>query len=278
MARIIAIANNKGGCGKTTTAANVAAALRLRGRDVLIIDADGQANLTAYLGVSNPAPGCTTFDALKAPITPFIEPLRVLDAAPYNGTNPEETPAGVLDVLPAVPDLSAIEAGLVTEADRLTRFRTVADKYRTRYDCIIIDTPPAVGTLTVGALFAADAVIITVQPEFLAVQGLLSLSRAIDTLNENGANIVETRVLFTRYDRRKGLHRLTVEQVEAAGFRSYRTKIRDNVALGEAPAAGLDIFRYAPRSNGAADYSALADEIQERRPIKHVKHYNRKQQ
>lgn len=278
MARIIAIANNKGGCGKTTTAANVAAALRLRGRDVLIIDADGQANLTAYLGVSNPAPGSTTFDALKAPITPFIEPLRVLDAAPYNGTNPEETPAGVLDVLPAVADLSAIEAGLVTEADRLTRFRTVADKYRTRYDCIIIDTPPAVGTLTVGALFAADAVIIAVQPEYLAVQGLLSLSRAIDTLNANGANIEETRVLFTRYDKRKGLHRLTVEQVEAAGFRSYRTKIRDNVALGEAPAAGLDIFRYAPRSNGAADYAALADEIQERRPIKHVKHYNRKKQ
>lgn len=271
MARIIAIANNKGGCGKTTTAANVAAALRLGGLDVLIIDADGQANLTAYLGVSNPAPGFSTFDALKAPITPFIEPLRVLDAEPGTGA------AGVLDVLPAVPDLSAIEAGLVTEADRLTRFRTVADKYRTRYDCIIIDTPPAVGTLTVGALFAADAVIIAVQPEYLAVQGLLSLSRAIDTLNANGANIRETRVLFTRYDKRKGLHRLTVEQVEAAGFRSYRTKIRDNVALGEAPAAGLDIFRYAPRSNGAADYRALADEIQERRPIKHVKHNNSKQ-
>ena len=273
MARIIAIANNKGGCGKTTTAANVAAALRLRGCDVLIIDADGQANLTAYLGVSNPAPGCTTFDALKAPTTPFIEPLRVLDA----GT-PDGSPAGVLAVLPAVPDLSAVEAGLVTEADRLTRFRTVADKYRPRYDCIIIDTPPAVGTLTVGALYAADAVIITVQPEFLAVQGLLSLSRAIDTLNANGANIEETRVLFTQYDKRKGLHRLTVEQVEAAGFRVFRTKIRDNVALGEAPAAGLDIFRYAARSNGAADYAALADEIQERRPIKHTRHTNKKHQ
>lgn len=265
MARTIAIANNKGGCGKTTTAANVAAALRLRGRDVLVIDADGQANLTAYLGVSNHAPGCTTFDAMRAPTTPFVEPVRVLDAAPANGSNP--APAGVLDVLPAVPDLSAVEAGLVGEPDRLTRFRTVADKYRTRYDCIIIDTPPAVGTLTVGALYAADAVIITVQPEFLAVQGLLSLTRAIDTLNANGANIDETRVLFTRYDRRKGLHRLTVEQVEAAGFRSYRTRIRDNVALGEAPAAGVDIFRYAPRSYGATDYGALADEIQASRPL-----------
>ena len=263
MARIIAIANNKGGCGKTTTAANVGAALRLRGRDVLIIDADGQANLTACLGVS-PAPvGCTTFDALKTPTTPFIEPVRVLDAAPG---------CGVLDVLPAVADLAAIEAGLVTEADRLTRFRTVADKYRARYDCILIDTPPAVGMLTISALFAADAVIIAVQPQYLAVQGLISLNGIIDKLNAGGATIAETRVLFTQFDKRKGLHRLTVQQVDAAGFRVFRTKIRDNVALGEAPAVGLDIFRYAPRSNGAADYAALADEIQERRPIAHVKH------
>jgi len=273
MARIIAIANNKGGCGKTTTAANLAAALRLRGRDVLIIDADGQANLTACLGVS-PAPvGRTTFDALKASTTPFIEPLRVLDAEP---AGPEhKTPAGVLDVLPAVADLSAVEAGLVTEADRLTRFRTVADKYRGRYDCIIIDTPPAVGLLTISALYAADAVIIAVQPQYLAVQGLISLTRIIDTLNDGGAGIQETRVLFTQYDKRKGLHRLTVEQVEAAGFPSYRTKIRDNVALGEAPAAGVDIFRYSPRSKGADDYAALADEIQAAAPIPHTKHTNK---
>ena len=189
--------------------------------------------------------------------------MRVLDAAPG---------CGVLDVLPAVADLAAIEAGLVTEADRLTRFRTVADKYRARYDCILIDTPPAVGMLTISALFAADAVIIAVQPQYLAVQGLISLNGIIDKLNAGGATIAETRVLFTQFDKRKGLHRLTVQQVDAAGFRVFRTKIRDNVALGEAPAVGLDIFRYAPRSNGAADYAALADEIQERRPIAHVKH------
>lgn len=272
MARIIAIANNKGGCGKTTTAANLAAALRLRGRDVLIIDADGQANLTACLGVSPVPVGRSTFDALKTSTTPFIEPVRVLEAGEKHPENPEYTPAGVLDVLPAVPDLAAIEAGLVNEPDRLTRFRTVADKYRTRYDCIIIDTPPAVGMLTISALFAADAVIIAVQPQYLAVQGLISLNGIIDKLTDAGADISETRVLFTQYDKRKGLHRLTVQQVEAAGFRVFRTKIRDNVALGEAPAAGVDIFQYAPRSNGAADYAALADEIQERRPITHVNH------
>lgn len=265
MARIIAIANNKGGCGKTTTAANFAAALRNQGRDVLIIDADGQANLTAYLGVSPVPPGGSTFDALKAPQTPYITPVRVLDPDAGKG-------AGVLDVLPAVADLSAVEAGLVTEADRLTRFKSVADKYRPRYDCIIIDTPPAVGMLTISALFAADAVIITVQPQYLPVQGLISLTGTVDRLNAGGADIRETRVLFTQYDRRKGLHRVTAEQVEAAGFPVFKTKIRDNVALGEAPAVGLDIFRYAPKSNGAADYAALCTEYLEARPIKHIKH------
>lgn len=265
MARIIAIANNKGGCGKTATAANVGAALRLRGCDVLIVDADGQANLTACLGVAPVPPGRTTFDALKTAKTPLIEPVRVLDAD-------TDTRAGVLDVLPAVADLSAVEAGLVNEADRLTRFAAFLEQYRTRYDAIIIDTPPAVGLLTLSALRAADAVIITVQPQYLAVQGLISLTGIIERLNAGGAFIVDTRVLFTQYDKRKGLHRLTVEQVEAAGFAVFRTKIRDNVALGEAPAVGVDIFRYAPRSNGAADYNALADEIQARQPIKHTKH------
>ncbi len=255
MNRVLAIANNKGGCGKTTTAANVGAALRLRGRNVLLIDADGQANLTACLGISPAPEGRTTFDALKTSTAPIIEPVRVLE--PGEGS-------GVLDVLPAVPDLAAIEAGLVTEADRLTRFRSVVERYRPRYDCIIIDTPPAVGMLTISALYAADAVIIAVQPQYLAVQGLISLTGIISKLNAGGARIEETRVLFTQYDRRKGLHRLTVEQVEAAGFQVFRTKIRDNVALGEAPAAGVDIFRYAPRSNGAADYWALCDEIQGR--------------
>ena len=263
MARIIAIANNKGGCGKTTTAANLAAALRETGRDVLAVDADAQTNLTAYLGVTAPRPGGTTFDALKAPITPYIEPARVLE--PCDG-------AGVLDVLPGAPDLAAVEAGLVTEADRLTRFRDVLDKYRARYDFVIVDTPPAVGMLTVSALFAADAAIITVQPEYLAVQGLLSLNGAIDRLNAGGARIGETRVLFTRFDKRKGLHRLTAEQVTAAGFPVFATRIRDNVALGEAPAAGLDIFRYAPKSNGAADYAALCSEYLKAQPLKHTNH------
>ena len=260
-ARIIAIANNKGGCGKTTTAVNLAAALSSAGRDVLCVDVDAQANLTACFGIRTAA--ASTFDALKAPRAPFIEPVRVRE--PGHGS-------GRLDVLPASADLAAVEAALVESPDRLQRFARFVEQYRARYDCIIIDTPPAVGVLTIGALYASDETIITTQPQFLAVQGLMKLRDAVDKLNAAGASIGTVRVLFTQYDRRKGLHRETVERVEAAGFRVFSTKIRDNVALGEAPAAGLDIFQYAPRSNGAADYAALLNEYQSRGGISHTKH------
>lgn len=260
-ARIITFANNKGGCGKTTTAVNFAAALRGSGRDVLAVDMDGQANLTACFGI--PTGGASMFDALKDPAAPPIVPVRVMN--PADG-------AGVLDVLPASADLSAVEAGLVSEPDRLTRLRAYLEPYRGKYDCIIIDTPPAVGLLTIGALFASDETIITTQPQPLAVRGIISLRDAVETLNRGGARVGSVRVLFCQFDRRKALHRITAEQVQAAGFDVFRTKIRDNVALGEASGVGLDVFRYAPKSNGAADYAAFLDEYQSTKPIKHTKH------
>ena len=263
MARVYTIANNKGGCGKTATAVNLAAALRLRGFDVLCIDADAQANLTACLGVEATA-GRTMFDALKQRNAAYIDPVRVL--------NPEGRTVGRLDVLPSTRDLSAVEVGLAQERDRLTRFRTFVDKYRDQYDVVFIDTPPALGLLTLSALYASDGVIITVQPQYLAVQGLISLRDTVENLKANGAAILTERVLFTQYDGRKGLHRLTVEQVTAAGFPVFRTIIRDNVALGEAPATGTDIFRYNRRSRGAVDYAALADELKETDKLKHYKH------
>lgn len=263
MARVITIANNKGGCGKTCTAVNLAAALRLRGFDVLCIDADGQANLTASFGVEARA-GRTMYDALKQHGAPYIAPVRVLP--------PEGRGVGFLDVLPATRDLSAVEVGLAQERDRLTRLRTFVDQYRDGYDVIFIDTPPALGFLTLSALYASDGVIITVQPQYLAVQGLVSLRGTIENLKANGAAIVSDRVLFTQYDGRKGLHRLTVEQVTAAGVPVFGTMIRDNVALGEAPATGTDIFRYNRRSRGAEDYAALAGELVTVERLKHYKH------
>lgn len=263
MARIYTVANNKGGCGKTATAVNLAAALRLRGFDALCIDLDAQANLTACLRVEVTA-GRTMFDALKQRGAAYISPVRVL--------NPEGRTVGALDVLPATRDLSAVEVGLAQERDRLTRVRTYVDRYRDAYDVILIDTPPALGLLTISALYAADGVIMAVQPQYLAVQGLLSLRDTVANLNANGAAILTERVLFTQYDGRKGLHRLTVEQVAAAGVPMFNTIIRDNVALGEAPATGTDIFTYNRRSRGAADYAALADELIATDKLKHYKH------
>jgi len=263
MARVYSVSNNKGGCGKTATAVNLGAALRLQGFDVLCIDADAQANLTACFGVEATA-GRTMFDALKQRGAAYIEPVRVL--------NPEGRAVGCLDVLPSTRDLSAVEVGLAQERDRLTRFRSFVDRYRDRYDVVIIDTPPALGFLTLSALYASDAAIIAVEPQYLAVQGLLSLRETVENLRANGAAILSERVLFTRYDGRKGLHRLTVEQVAAAGFPVFRTIIRDNVALGEAPANGTDIFRYNRRSRGAQDYAALADELKTTDKLKHYKH------
>lgn len=260
MARIIAITNNKGGCGKTTTAVNLSAALRLQGYDVLAVDVDAQANLTGCLRVSAQE---TTADALADTSTPYINPVRVL--------SPEGT-AGVLDVLPSCRDLMAVEIDLTNKPDRFTRLTGVIDKYRDKYDFIIIDTPPASGVLTISALFAADEYIITVKPEYLDVQGLLTIQQTITQVEGAKGVIMAGCVLFTQYDKRKTLHTLTAEQVEASGIKTYKTRIRSNVALGEAPATGTDIFRYNRRSNGAQDYAAFTAEYLKGVKVKHTKH------
>lgn len=261
MARIITIANNKGGVGKTTTAVNIGAALRLRGYDVLIIDYDGQANVTDTLRV--PTSGGTTYDALRKRTTPYIQPARVLSS--------EGRGVGVLDVLPSCNDLSALETELANQPDRVTRFATLADKYRDKYDVVIVDTPPTLGLLTISALYAADDIIVTVQPQYLAVKGLVTLDATIGTVAGNRGVKIPTFIVFTQFDRRKGLHRLTVEQVEGAGFTTFDTKIRENVSLGEAPAVGVDIFRYNARSNGAQDYDALTSEYLNKRRLPHTR-------
>ena len=264
MARVTVITNNKGGVAKTTTAVNLAAALRGCGFDVLCIDLDGQRNLTDTLGVDTSTAKGTTFDTLKEPITPYVQPVRV---RPSEGKG-----VGVLDVLPATRDLFALEAIIANAADRVTRFGTVVDKYRDKYDVIIIDTPPTMGLLSISALYAADNAVIPTNPDFLSSRGLVSLNDTVQGINANRKNApLDYRVLFCKVDRRKGLHRLTVEQVRAA-FPTFDTVIRDNVALGEAPAAITDIFQYAPRSYGAQDYKAFADEYVKAYRLRHLNH------
>ena len=261
MGKIIAIANNKGGVGKTTTAVNFAAALRLRGYDVLLIDCDGQCNLTETLRV--PSDGGNLYDTLRNP-THTIKPVRLLSV---------ERGAGVLDALPASPDLSALDSELSKAPDRVTRLAGIVERYRDGYDVIVIDTPPTLGLLSVSALYASDAAILTLQPHYLAVQGLVTLSDTIRTIGANRGRALPFSILFTQADNRKSLHRLVIEQVNASGYDVHAATIRENIALAEAPATGTDIFRYKPNSNGARDYTAFCVEYLKRnKDIKHTKH------
>lgn len=263
MARVTVITNNKGGVAKTTTAVNLATALRLQGFDVLCIDMDGQRNLTDTFGVDTSTAQGTTYATLKDRTTPYVQPVRVL---------PSGKGVGVLDVLPSERDMFAGEVMLANAPDRVTRFGTVVDKYRERYDVILIDTTPTIGLLSISALYASDNAVITTNPDVLASRGLLSVKDIIQGVNDNRKFApLDYRVLVCKYDRRKSLHRLTAEGIRKA-FPTFNTLIRDNVALAEAPAQQTDIFRYAPRSYGAQDYTAFATEFVKAYKIRHVKH------
>lgn len=261
MAKVITIANNKGGVGKTTTAVNFAAALRLRGYDVLLIDYDGQRNLSEALRV--PTTGGTIYDAMTDP-RHHVAPVRLLSV---------EQGVGVLDAVPASRDLSALETELAKASDRVTRLSGIVERWREQYDVILMDTPPALGLLSVSALYACDAAIVTTQPNYLAVRGLVQLDETIKTVATNRGRALPFSILFTQADSRKSLHRLIIEQVTGSGFDVLKSTIRDNIALAEAPVTGADIFRYKPRSNGARDYEAMAGEyLRRNKDVKHTRH------
>ena len=263
MARVTVITNNKGGVAKTTTAVNLAAALRGCGFDVLCIDMDGQCNLTDTLGVDASNAQGTTYTALKEKNAPYIKPVRVL---------PSGKGVGVLDVLPSERDMFAAEVMLANEPDRVTRFGNVVKQYRDEYDVILIDTTPTIGLLSISALYAADNAVITTNPDVLASRGLLSVRGIIADVNTNRTGApLDCRVLLCKYDKRKSLHRLTAERIREA-FPTFHTVIRDNVALAEAPAAQTAIFQYAPRSYGAQDYTAFATEFVKAYGLRHVSH------
>lgn len=249
MAKVITICCNKGGTGKTTTAINTAAALRYRGFNVLVVDFDGQANATDIMGIV-PADGRTIYAAMGKR-TPWVEPVRVMEADTVNG---------VLDVLPSCPDLSALEAELSKEPDRVTRFTAVVDRYREKYDYIIIDTPPLMGLLLISSLYAADGVIIPMSPEYLDLRGVVRLIDGISSANAYRAEPLAFRILFTKVDTRKGLHKTIIDQT-AAKYPTFSTIIRNNITIAEAQAAQTLVFEYAPKSNGTRDYLALAEEL-----------------
>jgi len=244
MSKVISISNHKGGVGKTTSTINIGAGLVLLGKRVLLIDLDPQANLSLSLGIESPER--TIYGALRGEYK--LDPINVI-----NG----------LDVIPSTLDLSGAELELSGEAGREYILRELIEPLREEYDYILIDSPPSLGLLTINGFTASNEVFIPLQSEFLALRGLAKLVEVIEKINKRlNKQLRVGGVFITQYDSRKILARDVVTTIEAH-FKDqvFNTKIRDNVALAEAPAQGLDIFRYNPKSSGAEDYLALCKEI-----------------
>ena len=244
----LALYNLKGGVGKTTSAINIGAGLNKLGKKVLLIDLDPQANLTQSLGLVNQQKNI--YGALKGDYQ--LEPIVVLPG---------------LDVIPSTLDLSGAEIELSSEPGREYILKELIENIRSSYDYIIIDSPPSLGLLTINSFTAADEIIIPLQAQFLAMQGLAKLVEVVEKIKSRlNKGLKIGGVFITQYDGRKVLNRDVLETINEH-FKSevFRTKIRDNIALAEAPAQGLDIFRYNLRSNGAEDYMELAKEIIQRK-------------
>jgi chromosome partitioning protein len=248
MNKIISISNHKGGVGKTTSTLNIGAGLQGLGKRVLLVDLDPQANLTQSLGITEPPR--TIYGALRGEYKP--QPIPVL--------------AG-LDIVASTLDLSGAEVELSGEAGREYILKELLDPLRASYDYILIDSPPSLGLLTINGFTASDRVFIPLQAQYLALQGLTKLLEVVDKIKKRLNKELEVGGVFiTQYDSRKVLNRDVVATIEAH-FKDkvFSTRIRDNIALAEAPAQGLDIFRYQPNSYGAQDYRALCNEILNRK-------------
>ena len=249
MNRIIAITNQKGGVGKTTTSVNFAASLAETGRRVLLVDLDAQGNATMGSGVDKHELEQTGYDVL-------------LEQAPLHDVILRATTAGY-DLLPGNADLTAAEVELMEQEDRERRLRRVLSAVLDDYDYVLIDCPPSLNMLTVNALAAAHSVLIPIQCEYYALEGLSALLDTIDQVRAaiNPGLEIEG-LLRTMYDARNNLATDVSAQLQAHfGGRLYRTIIPRNVRLAEAPSHGLPVLRYDRTSRGALAYLALAGEF-----------------
>lgn len=249
MARIYALANQKGGVGKTTTAVSLGAYLANRGKRVLLVDLDPQANATSSLGIDKNELERSIYDVLISSVP--VDTVLVV------------TSQRGLDLLPSAPALAGADVELVEIPGRESRLAKALAAVNSRYDFIIIDTPPSLGLLTVNALVASDGVVIPVQCEYLPLEGLAQLVQTIELVHRKLNPQLRIRgVLMTMYDPRTRIAREVVQDVRRQFPRdTFRTIIPRSVRLSEAPSYGEPIGTYAPDSAGAQAYDAFGQEF-----------------
>jgi chromosome partitioning protein len=249
---IVAVANQKGGVGKSTTAINLGAALAFKGERVLIVDADPQANSTSGLGLEHGAVRKSIYDVLVGETTmeEIIEPTSVRD----------------LFLVPSSIDLAGAEIELVSHFARERRLAQGFEGLDSRFTTVFVDCPPSLGLITVNALTASDEVLIPIQCEYYALEGLTQLLRNINLIRQNlNPQLTIEGVVLTMYDRRTTLASDVAIQVrEHFGGKAYSTVIPRTVRLAEAPSYGEPIEAFDPTSRGAIAYRALADEFRRR--------------
>ena len=246
MTKVIAITNHKGGVGKTTSAASIGSIMAAMGNRVLLVDLDAQANLTATFFTEEPEP--TIYNAIRG-----------------EGGLPISHPRPFLDIVPSSLDMAGVEIELSSRISREYILRKLLEPLKGRYDFILLDCPPSLGLITINALVAANEVYVPLTAEALPSRGLAKLTNIVQMVRENlNTELIISGIIITRWEG-TNLSRMVEERLrDTFGEAVFRTRIRKNVAIAEAPLYAQDIATYAPDSNGAKDYTALTEEILQR--------------